>query len=648
MTGLVLAAVAAVVLAAFALYVYRHRELPIAGRGRLAALRVATLVGVALLLANPIVPVGGSSGPPDQWVLLDGSVSMAVAGASGVSAWDRARSEAGSSLGALPLAVFGDATPPGEGQTLPSEADGLESRLEPTLRRVAEAGAREVSIYSDLRVSDAPEVQGLIDALDLDVRFFDVGEPVRTAGVARLSVPETGRAGETVEVRIDVFGTPPTEGETVTVELLRDDEVVESRSVRLPGAGRTVSAALEGLLPDSAGTVRWQARVRLEGDAFAGDDVRSAFTQVDPLEGLVALVSMAPDWEPRFLLPVLGRVTGLPTRGWFRVGADEFLPMDGSGGRLDGAALAQVAQDARLVVVHGLSGDAPPWVVRAQDEARRALVFAADEAGAALAGVDTEPAQPGEWYADAAAGQLSAAFAGVSWADLPPLSAPLPTDSTAGAGLNLERAGGARTAALALQDRDERRRAVVLAQGFWRWGFRPGVGVDAYDRLWSGVAGWLLGLEDSRGGGGLGPAEAVVAADRPIAWWAPVAASGSLEIRTAGATTDARLDTVPVGADGRAVLPPLGAGSWEWSARVLSPDTLADRERVWAGRIEAESHTDEFRWPRDTTLLTAGPSSTSGSRAAPGRPLRTSPWPYLLLLVLLSAEWILRRRSGLR
>jgi hypothetical protein len=647
-TGLVFAAFAAVVLAGFALYVYRRRELPISGRGRLAALRVATLVGVVLLLANPIIPTGGSAGPPDRWILVDGSVSMAVAGPSGVSAWDRAHTEAGSSIADLPLAVFGDATPSPQGESLPTVADGLQSRLEPTLRRVAEAGAREVSIFSDLRLSDAPEVQALIDALDLDVRFVDVGEPVRTAGIARLNAPETGRAGEVVEVRVDVFGTPPTEGETVIVEVLRDQEVVEERSVRLPGAGRTVSVSLDGVLPDSAGAVRWQARVRLEGDAFGGDDVRSAFTQVDPLEGLVVLVSMTPDWEPRFLLPVLGRVTGLPTRGWFRVGADDFLPMDGSGGLLDGAALARVAQDARLVVVHGLSGDAPPWVVRAQNEARRAIVFAADQAGAQLAGVATEPTQSGEWYADAAAGPLSAAFAGVSWADLPPLSAPLPPDSAAGAGLNLERAGGARAAALSLQDRDERRRAVVLAQGFWRWGFRPGVGADAYDRLWSGVAGWLLGLEDSRGGGGLGPADPVVPADRPIAWWAPVAASGSLEIRTGTAATEARLDTVPVGADGRATLPPLAVGSWNWSARILAPDSLAERERVWTGRIEAESHTDEFRWPRDTTLLTAGAATPTSRRAASGRPLRTSPWPYLLLLVLLSAEWIFRRRSGLR
>ncbi len=31
-----------------------------------------------------------------------------------------------------------------------------------------------------------------------------------------------------------------------------------------------------------------------------------------------------------------------------------------------------------------------------------------------------------------------------------------------------------------------------------------------------------------------------------------------------------------------------------------------------------------------------------------GRPLRTSPWPYLLLITLLCGEWVVRRRIGLR
>ena len=36
--------------------------------------------------------------------------------------------------------------------------------------------------------------------------------------------------------------------------------------------------------------------------------------------------------------------------------------------------------------------------------------------------------------------------------------------------------------------------------------------------------------------------------------------------------------------------------------------------------------------------------TVSGSR----RPVRTSPWPYLLILGVLCGEWTLRRRAGLR
>lgn len=644
MTALVAAALAAFVLGGFALYVYRVRELPIAGRTPLAVLRVATLAGVALLLADPVLPIGGSDGPPEHWVIADGSASMSIAGDGGATPWQRALEQVASAPDESPLAVLGSTRT----DSLPEGADGLDSQLAPTLRRAAEAGARRVTVISDLRLADGPAVRGLVDALDLELDVVDVGGELRSAGIARLSAPETGRAEEAAEVEIEVFGTPATEGESVVVELLSDGQTVEQRSVRLPGAGRTVSVVVPVELPDSAGPVLWQARVSLQDDAFPRDDARSAFTQVDPLEGLLALVSLTPDWEPRFLLPVLGRVTGLPTRGWLRVGDDRYLPMDGSGGLLTGAELQQVAQDARLLVVHGMNGDADGWIVRAQNEARRALVFAADAEAAGLAGVEAEPGDVGEWYAVSASGPLGSVFTGLAWADLAPLSSPLPTDSSNWNGLVVERPGGARASALALQDRGDRRRAVVLAQGFWRWGFRPGVGDDAYDRLWSGVAGWLLGLEDTRVGGGLGPADRVAAAGRAVEWRVPVAPSGTIEVRSGPEGDESRVDTVSVGPDGRADLPAFEAGAYSWSARVLAPDSLAERGRVWTGRLEVEGHTDELRWPRDTTLVGLGDASPPVRRAGAGRPLRTMPWPYLMLLILLSAEWILRRRSGLR
>jgi hypothetical protein len=44
-----------------------------------------------------------------------------------------------------------------------------------------------------------------------------------------------------------------------------------------------------------------------------------------------------------------------------------------------------------------------------------------------------------------------------------------------------------------------------------------------------------------------------------------------------------------------------------------------------------------------------GDALTAGAEVErPGSPLRTRPWPYLLVIGLLCAEWIGRRRSGLR
>ena len=62
---------------AYSFWTYARRELPVPGRGTLAALRAAALVLVLLLLLDPPLP-GAVAGGPDRWVLLDGSASMAV------------------------------------------------------------------------------------------------------------------------------------------------------------------------------------------------------------------------------------------------------------------------------------------------------------------------------------------------------------------------------------------------------------------------------------------------------------------------------------------------------------------------------------------------------------------------------------------
>jgi hypothetical protein len=44
----------------------------------------------------------------------------------------------------------------------------------------------------------------------------------------------------------------------------------------------------------------------------------------------------------------------------------------------------------------------------------------------------------------------------------------------------------------------------------------------------------------------------------------------------------------------------------------------------------------------------AGGTEPRPATPSPARPLRSSGWPYLALIALLCAEWVLRRRWGLR
>jgi hypothetical protein len=182
------------------------------------------------------------------------------------------------------------------------------------------------------------------------------------------------------------------------------------------------------------------------------------------------------------------------------------------------------------------------------------------------------------------------------------------------------------------------RRVIVLASGFWRWSARGGEGRDAYRRLWSGVAGWLLAQDPATGAADARPESWVVARGEAVRWWVPGEANDSvrLEIRDSARTV---VDTLLPAGTGRSV-GPLPPGTYRFAA------STADGPSV-EGRFDVEARTTEML-PRPTA-----PEAPSSARVAsvvgdPGRPLRTSPWPYLLILVLLCVEWVGRRRAGLR
>lgn len=643
----------AAALGGLAAWSYLRRELPVPHRGLLLALRVVTLVLLAVLLTLPGLRVPGSGGGAPQDV-VDASPSMAFAAPGEPAPRERAEEARTRDGGAPDALVFGS----------PDPGDGTASRLAPALLRAAEGGARTARVFSDLRVSDGPEALATAERLGLQLEVVDVGGPIASAGVAHLEAPASGRAGSQVLVEGTVFATAPLAGETAVVTLRRArggaDEVEVARdTVVLPGAGGSVTVQVRTGLPEAPGPVVWSLTVAAPGDGVGADDRRHAVTRVDPLAGIVALVSVRPDWEPRWLLPLLGETTGLPARGWLRVGDDAYLSM-GDGGLFSADTLARVLGDARVVVVHGLDGAPPAWLEGAVAGAPRLLVLPASPAGAAAVGVASAGTLPGEWYPEP---QASAAFApaleGVDLATLPPLAGVLGPveagDPAAGGGngvpgLVLTRPGGGRAPALLLREvAGERRVAVATARGFWRWAARGGDPATVHRRLFSGVVGWLLALEERIPRAPVGPEVPVVAAGGQVSWRLPPGRRVALRVEPADGPPT--VDTVEVGAEGRAARPAPAVGTARWEVRtVIDPSAPAPDAPAgpWSGILVAEEWTDELRWPRDT-LLAAGVAPSAALRPATGGiPLRTTPWPWLLAIALLCTEWVLRRRWGLR
>lgn len=658
-----LAVLAAAVLAGLAAWNYLRRELPVPRRGVLLALRATTLGLLAVVVLRPELRMPGSV-VSAEWTVVDRSASMSMAAPGVAPPADRA---AGRDL------------PPDGARTLAFGEDGdgerPGSRLAPALRRAAEGGARSVTVLTDLRVADGPTALAEAERLGLRLRLEDLGAPLASAGIAELSVPGAGRGGDEVAVEATVFATAPLAGAPAVVRLVRRDPDGEEATVAvdtvpLPAPGGLVAVRSRIRLPEVAGTVLWRAEVRAAGDDVGDDDARHAATRVDPLSGIVALVSVRPDWEPRWLLPVLAEATGLPVRGWLRVGADRFLSM-GDGGSLSADSLARVLREARIAVVHGVEADGgPPWLAPVLAESPRLLLLSGPGGAGGVAGVQAGDPLPGEWYPDPdAPAPFAGVLSGLDLAPFPPLAgaAPLPgsagtggRENPAGAaaepGLVLTRPGGGRGVAVLLAEAAGRRVAEATARGFWRWAARGGDPAEAHRRLFSAVAGWLLELDAPAAAVAVGPVRPVASALEPVAWELPPEAT--VEVRLEEGDGTVRTDTLRTDAVGRTALPVPAPGVVRWQVtRLDAPGTAATAGETqagpepgpWSGLLVVEAWTDELRWPRDT-LLAAGVAGVRSAAAAtaPGVPFRATPWPWLVAVLLLCSEWVLRRRWGLR
>jgi hypothetical protein len=173
---------------------------------------------------------------------------------------------------------------------------------------------------------------------------------------------------------------------------------------------------------------------------------------------------------------------------------------------------------------------------------------------------------------------------------------------------------------------------VVGASGFWRWQFRGGASADAYATLWGSIFDWLS-AERSDPRAAL-PAEGVLRAGDRIRWRR---GSGSdsvvtVVLRRRGGTRDDSI-ALRFGAAGTiAESDPLPAGIYD--------------ARVPGGAAVLVVNESRELLPRGPTIRSGevGASAATGDQPR----LRGLGWIYVLILLALCGEWLLRRRLGLR
>lgn len=642
-------------------HLYRRREAPGHGRTLLLMLRWLALTLLILLLFDPHLPVPGfASGGERTRVLVDASLSMALPRAPGdtTTRWQAAVREA-ARAGSDEVLLFGDVARSVPKDSLASlEPSATSSRLLPALQAASEAGARRVVVLTDGGIDDAAEVRRTLPALGLDVEIRRITEgALGNRALVEVEAPAWAEAGKPLRVRASVAAVGGA-GDTVDVELRRDGRVLATTRVAVPDSGRLAEALLEFEpdAPEAGGLVRYDVAIAGD-DAAPDDDVRSVYVHVGERPTGVALVSLRPDWEPRFLMPVLEEALGLPVRGFLRAARERYVEMGAgadAGRPADEATVRRIVREADLVVIHGMGPGAPVWAAEAVREARRALIF--PEPGARDAGVPITlpPAMPGEWYptADLPASPVAALLAAMPTAALPPLTGVRPVAALDGAWSPITATRGGRgtgAPVVVAREADGRRWAVATAEGFWRWAFRGGEARQAYRRLWSAIGGWLIEGDAAAGDSVVRPVRIAARRGEPIGWLVGSSDADSVALRITDAEGAVVMDTVVSALRGdTAYTPPLAPGHYAYGARVFTGDTEAGAAE---GPISVESYSPEFlRASAEIGAFDAEDAREPAIRniVREGRPLHTLPWVYLMIVGLVCTEWVLRRRWGLR
>ena len=571
----------------------------------LALLRAAVVaIVVAMLLGAP----GGRSKPLAPEIALDASESW-TRGGPRCDRWGAALQEA-SRAGSGTRLRFGDSTRADDSRTGPTDHA---SKLRGVADRAAGTG-HPVVVITDGELEDADVLAALPRGSRAIVLSCEAGPDL---AIAALETPRTILAGDTTTIRLSLVagagGAP-----AGALEVRLDGQLLASQPVAALGPFAEQAVALRGIGEgaDRAGVLR--AVFRGAGDTEPRNDTLAIGVDVTRAAAAV-FVSTTPDFDAREAIAVLRGVTSLPTRAYYRVAPGAWR-IDGALERVSEDDVRAAVRDAPIVILHGdttLFG--PP-----RSATRGALLLFAPPSG-----------DEGEWLAAAApASPLAPALSALPFDSLPPLSvAPsLPRGGWQGLVVREPGAGGERRVALVGWE-TPRRIAVLGASGFWRWRFRGGQRADAYSAFFGTLFDWLAaGRSDRRS---VVPDAGVYRAGMPLRWRRGSPTDSIVPVTLVRRGAPARTDSMTLRFSESATVvesPPMPPGVYD---------------------VRSANGASVIAVNPSTELLPRRPTVRSGQIG--GRPsLADAPlarelgWLYVVAVLGLCAEWLLRRKLGMR
>lgn len=573
-----------------------------------ALLRATTIAALAALCLDAPAGRGALLKP---YAALDVSASW---GRADDSAAYRSAIKRLNTIGADSVFLIGDSLRVGRVPVVPEDR---RSRVRPAVERALAAG-RPLVVITDGELDDPDALAELPAGSRIEVIPHGA---TRDGALTLLDAPRAAVAGDTIDVRATVmagqggapqgrvgfsFGSPAaTPAASVVVE-------------PLPAGGeRTVSVRIS--VPAGEGPRAVRAVWSAVGDPEPHDDTLSVALDVSPAAGAV-FISTAPDEDARYALAVLRGTLALPTRGFFRVAPGQWRA-DGSLAPVLESDVRRAVAAAPVVILHGDTAVfGPP-----RTAARGALALVSPPA----------PAPDEEWYATSGPpSPLAASLTGIPWDSLPPIDVAAAAPAAEWQGLEVKRGRRLdRRVAVVGGVSGGRRVIVVVASGLWRWRFRAGASSDAYAALWGGIFDWLAA--ERRDQRAAVPTDALVREGEAIRWRRGMAADSVVPLVVSRRGSEGPPDTIRLrfarGAS-TAESAPLVRGLYDVRVPGGTALLIVNASREWLPRVAI-----------------AQSGQIGGAVLAGAAPrLRSVGWIYILLVSALCAEWLIRRRSGLR